>query len=497
MTLALVVAMALSQAPRLALAVGSNEGAAGRDALWFAEADAQRFADALIELGQFRPEDVTVLKHPTSAGLTRALVELAEKARTARAPPLIIVYYSGHADPTGLELGPERFLYGDLSNALAAMGEGVRVAVIDACHSGALTQVKGARPAPLDFEVVREPRADGLAFITSSSASEKAQESAQLGGSFFTHHLVAGLRGAADADGDGRVTLTESYRYAYHRTLTTTSESGATPQHATWAMKMSGKGEVVLVDLREAHAWLGFLAGPGRSFLVTNEKTGEVVAEVATGAEAMKVALPEGRYRIERLAPAPRLSGSVELPANGGVTLDEAKLTEVPVLAARAKGDVEARRTFIGPEVWLASPVLTNFGAGYGVGLSFRQDFPFVSVMLGLSYSQKFIDDLGFVYRFHAGTLTGAVAGRIELGAVSVLLGVKGGAAYALQVLPDGKQNSDFIFQGGPVAGAAVRVADRFALRALLGGQVHTLRLNDAQVARFSVDMSLALELAP
>jgi len=497
MMLPLLVALSLAQSPRFALAVGSNEGAPGRDALWFAEADAQRFADALVELGQFRPEDVTVLRGPTSARLTRALVELAEKARASRSPPLIVVYYSGHADPTGLELGAERFLYGDLSNALATMGEGVRVAVLDACHSGALTQVKGARPAPLDFEVVREPRADGLAFITSSSASEKAQESAQLGGSFFTHHLVAGLRGAADADADGRVTLTESYRYAYHRTLTTTSESGATPQHPTWAMKMSGKGEVVLVDLREARSWLGFPAGAGKSFLVTNEKTGEVVAEVATGAEGMKVALPEGRYRIERLVPGPRLSGFVELPANGGVALDEQKLTEVPVLSARAKGDLEARRTFLGPEVWLASPVMANFGAGYGVGLGFRQDFPLVSLMLGLSYSQKFIDDLGFVYRFHAGTLSAAVAGRIELRMVSVLLGFKGSAAYALQQLNDGRQNSDFIFSGGPVVGTAVRVAERFALRAMLGGTVHTFRLNDAQVERFSVDMSLALELAP
>jgi hypothetical protein len=501
--IALALALTLAQAPaRLALAVGSNEGAEGRDALWFAEADARRFADALIELGQFEPKNVTVLSSPSSLELTRALLRLAAQAREALDaghPPLLIFYYSGHADPTGLELGKERFLYGDLANALSVVPEGVRIAILDACHSGALTQVKGARPAPLDFEVVREPRADGVAFITSSSASEKAQESAQLGGSFFTHHLVAGLRGAADADRDGRVTLAETYRYAYHRTLATTSETGASPQHPTWAMRMSGKGEVVLVDLRDAHAWLSFSAGLSKSYLVTNARTQEVVAEVVTGAEALKVALPEGQYRVERLSPAPRLSGSVELPANGGVVIDDGQLTEVPVLASRAKGDVElSRRTdFLGAEVWLGSPVMHNFGAGYGVGLSFRHDFERLSLMLGLTYSQKLVDDLGFTYRYHAGTAEVGLAGRVPLKNLALLFGAKLGASYALQVLPDGSQTNDFIFLGGPIAGVAVPVFDHFAVRALAGATAQTFKLNGAQVARFAVELTLAVEWAP
>lgn len=501
--IALALALALSQTPsRLALAVGSNDGAEGRDPLWFAEADARRFADALIELGQFDPANVTVLKGPSSLELTRALLSLAAQARRsldAGKPPLVIFYYSGHADPTGLELGHQRFPYADLSNALSVVPEGVRIAILDACHSGALTQVKGARPAPLDFEVVREPRADGTAFITSSSASEKAQESAQLGGSFFTHHLVAGLRGAADADRDGRVTLAETYRYAYHRTLTTTSETGATPQHPTWAMRMSGKGEVVLVDLRDARAWLTFAPGGGKSYLVTHEQSQEVVAEVATGEAALRVALPGGRYRIERLTPVPRLSGVVELPASGGAVVDDSELQVVPVLAARAKGeaDFEVRQNFLGAEVWVGSPVLHNFGAGYGIGLSFRHDFERLSLMLGLTYSQKLIDDAGFTYRYHAGTLSLGVAGRIPVRTLAILLGVKLGASYGLQVLPSGAETNDFIFFGGPIAGLAVPVFDHFAVRALLGANAQTFRLNGAQVARFAVELALAVEWAP
>jgi hypothetical protein len=498
-----LLVLALSASPRLALSVGTNAGSEDRDPLWFAESDAQRFGDALVELAQFQPDDVRVLKGPDVETLDAALEALIERAKSfgTAHPPLVVFYYSGHANASGLQLGPHLYPYSRLSLALGRLPEGVHVAILDACHSGALTQVKGARPAPLDFEVVREPKAEGLAIITSSSASEQAQESAQLQGSFFTHHFVAGLRGAADADADGRVTLTESYRYAYHRTLAATSASGAAPQHPTWAMRMSGKGEVVLVDLRDARSTLSFTAGEGKSYLVTNARTQEVVAEVSTGPDPLKVALPEGRYRIERLVPAPRLAGDIVLTAQGGATVDDAQLTPLPTVAARAKGDLELERTvrttFLGAEVWVGSPILHDFGAGYGVGLSLRHDFRRVALLGGVSYSQKLVDDVGFSYRYQAGTLWLAAAARFDFGSVALLLGLKGAGAYAVQTAFNGGFANDFVFSGGPIAGIAVPVVDHFAVRALLGGMVNTFGLNGAQVARFSVEAAFAVEWGP
>ena len=43
---------------------------------------------------------------------------------------------------------------------------------------------------------------------------EEAHESELLRSSFFTHHWIAGLRGAADRDADGLVTLGEAFDYA-------------------------------------------------------------------------------------------------------------------------------------------------------------------------------------------------------------------------------------------------------------------------------------------
>ena len=66
--------------------------------------------------------------------------------------------------------------------------------------------------------------------MTSSSENEAAQESERLRGSFFTHALLTGVRGAADASGDGKVTLGEAYQFAFNETLaqtTTNSPDGA------------------------------------------------------------------------------------------------------------------------------------------------------------------------------------------------------------------------------------------------------------------------------
>jgi hypothetical protein len=51
---------------------------------------------------------------------------------------------------------------------------------------------------PLDKHV----GAAGTAILSSSTADETSQESDRLRGSFFSHHLVNALRGAADRDGD-------------------------------------------------------------------------------------------------------------------------------------------------------------------------------------------------------------------------------------------------------------------------------------------------------
>jgi hypothetical protein len=502
LSLLLAPLLARAERPRFALAISSTDGRPGRARLWFPADDVQRISAALTEVGGFDRERLHTLSNPKLGALRAELDRLVGRAKEALArgeEPLVLFYYSGHAGADGLELGEEILPYTELRDRLSALTGGVSVLVLDACHSGALTQVKGARPAALDFEVPARPGADGLAILTSSSASEVAQESAALGGSFFTHHFALGLRGAADGDGDGRITLGEAYRYAYHRTLSATSSSGVVPQHPTYSIKLAGKGEVVLSELKRSRSALVLGAGVGRTYLLSREGTHEVVAEIASAAGPLRVALPAGKYRVERLLPAPRLTGSLELVAGQAVELRDGALQPVVATAALMKGGdpwASAPRTFISVEGWLASPILRNFGPAYGGGLGARYDFDHVSVLGALTYSVKDVRDDGFSYQYRAFTLGGGVAGQLRLGTVGVLLGGQLGVAWASQRLLNGERPEGLMAVAGPsVSVLSPLVPPRVWLRTTASASAHAFVLNRVHVIRGSVQLSAAVEV--
>jgi uncharacterized caspase-like protein len=53
----------------------------------------------------------------------------------------------------------------------------------------------------------------GKIIITASGPNEVSVENDDLGHGVFTYYLLEGLRGAADSDGDGIVTVDEAYGY--------------------------------------------------------------------------------------------------------------------------------------------------------------------------------------------------------------------------------------------------------------------------------------------
>jgi hypothetical protein len=262
--------------------------------LQFAHSDARKLAEVLTDVGGVRPADLEVVLDPSRERVLRALEDL--RARAAQDGRIeLVVYYSGHSDADGLILGPERVRYDELKKNIQAIPAEVRVVVLDSCAAGAFTQLKGGVRKP-GFLADDSVGVKGTAVLTASSADEAAQESARLRGSFFTHALVTGLRGAADASLDGRVTLMEAYQYAFRDTLARTEGTSGGAQHAAFDMRMSGTGDLVMTDLRDASSTL-VLADDvaGRVFVRDAQK--QLVAEMKKSADApLSLALAPGRY---------------------------------------------------------------------------------------------------------------------------------------------------------------------------------------------------------
>ena len=197
---------------RFVLAAGANNGGGDRVMLRYAATDAEEFSQVMLQMGGVAPENNLLLKDPDLADFVQAVKQvngMVRKARGEAARTEVWIYYSGHADEEGLLLGGERLGYRELRKMMDGLEADVRVAVLDACASGAITRIKGGQRRKA-FLVDASSDTRGYAFLTSSSAEETAQESDRIQASFFTHYLVSGMRGAADVSGDG---LSRATRY--------------------------------------------------------------------------------------------------------------------------------------------------------------------------------------------------------------------------------------------------------------------------------------------
>lgn len=360
---------------RFALIVGSNDGGgAGRETLRYAARDAANVADVLHQIGGVNKADLSLLREPDSASLDRAFDELSRRVRDERKKGQrveLVVYYSGHADETGILLAGTRYQYGRLRQRIRAVPADVHIAIVDSCASGSFTRLKGGTKMP-PFLQDSSNQVAGFAFLSSSSEDEDAQESDRIGASFFTYFFVAGLRGGADRNRDGKITLTEAYQFAYEHTLGRTQNTVHGPQHPAYEMHLSGTGDVVITDLRTTESALVLPSAlKGRVTIV--DDGGRVVLEVTKQAgEPLSLALPDDSYTVNVERGRDNFVAKIQL--KGTTKLDEDDLERAAPEQTIARGlSVEETRDDDDDddedEDGKRNPWYRSVGAGFGGGL--------------------------------------------------------------------------------------------------------------------------------
>ncbi len=335
-----------TQAPtgtrRVALIVGANDGGPGRARLRYAGSDARSFAQVLAEIGGISQRDAIVLIDPSPRQLVAGFTKAQQRVQQARGrgeSVQFIFYYSGHADDLGLQLGDEALGYPRLRGLIDSVPAQVRLGLLDSCSSGAFVRRKGGRMRPP--LATDNAGIEGHAYLTSSSAEEAAQESDRIGGSFFTHYLVSGLRGAADVNRDRQVTLHEAYRFAFDETLASTETTLGRAQHPVYDIQLVGTGDLVMTDLRETSALLDIHPNLGGRVYV-RDREGRLVAELykGVGSGSVALALEPGLYNIV-VDDGTKLSrASIEVRAGTKNELTRADLQVVPGEPTTARGDV-------------------------------------------------------------------------------------------------------------------------------------------------------------
>ncbi len=340
---------------RYAVYVGSNYGGHERVTLSYAVTDARALSDVMQRLGGVMPADGIVLTDPSPALLKDTISTLKRNVSndTEVKRSEFFFYYSGHSDEKGLLLGDSVMKYEDLKELIDSVGADVNIAVLDSCSSGAFTRMKGGvRRSP--FLSDESVDASGHAFLTSSSEDEAAQESDDLGASFFTHYLITALRGAADSTFDGTVTLNEAYSYAASETLARTEDTLAGPQHPSYDIQLAGTGELILTDLREVSEQIMFEKNlRGRIFV--RDSAGRLVVELKKIEGApLAVSIAPGRYSMILDDGDQLLSADLMLSGGAKVIVQKDEFYPVPGKVTTSRGG-----TFVAVDT-VPAPALTE-----------------------------------------------------------------------------------------------------------------------------------------
>ncbi len=211
---------------RLALLVGNQYGWQREPQLRYAlRGDLRPFARILRRLGF----EVKTLENGRDEDLRRAFAWIKRRLQQKPKVSTFLFYYTGHADKKYLHLGrrgSHPVSYKELMLFLKNLKVRRRFVLLDSCFSGELIRKfgslekyrellpKGARAQrTIDLSRSIPNQGDEKSLLVISSGIALSWESQRYRASIFTHHLLRGLKGAADRDLDGRISMAELFDY--------------------------------------------------------------------------------------------------------------------------------------------------------------------------------------------------------------------------------------------------------------------------------------------
>jgi formylglycine-generating enzyme required for sulfatase activity len=215
--------------------------------------DAEDFARVLKdrEIGAF--DEVVTLVNENAANLSEAI----EGFFLDKKPDdLLVFYFSGHGvrDEAGsLFLAVKNTnrkrlrataIKTDLVREMMDQSRSKRqVIILDCCNSGAFASGTKAETGGT-MGMVSSLQGYGRYILTASDATQFAWEGDQVIGktenSLFTHFLVKGLKGEADSNSDGMITVDELYDYAFEQVRE------ATPNQTPTKSSSKQEGDIIL-----------------------------------------------------------------------------------------------------------------------------------------------------------------------------------------------------------------------------------------------------------
>lgn len=353
----------------------------------------------------------------------------------------------------------------------------------------------------------------GRVLITSSGVAEAAFESDRAGGSLFARSLIAALRGAADTDGDGAVTVAEGYGYLYARTLAASLEKAGTAQHPHAEVTVQGAGPLVMTRPGVGGARLTLPeALAGAEVWVVDQSLGRAVVELTVPeGRPTTVALYPGRFVVYVRDGSRARTSTVALAQDEVRTLDAGggRLAALQPLRTRGGGLV-ARRWELAGGYRLLGP-LTAEGATISAGWVALELQPLHHLRVGVT-------------AFAGGGRFVSPGARFDQAELGLDAGLWFSPVARLQPLIGGHFGGEGIFQSASAhddrgwysveqpdphparagalrlvgeGGFLVRIGSRATFRVVVGGGATWIPGADGLVARPRIEATVGLGISP
>ena len=191
--------------------------------LRYTDDDAYQFYAFLksIEGGALSDDQVKVLIDE-NATHDNILAAMRDTYRQADENDVILFYFSGHGLPGAFlpvdyDGSVKALKHDEVHEALQLSRSRHKLVIADACHSGSIAARSGGADEKMlsDYYAALNNAKSSTALMMSSKGEEISMEDGGLRSGVFSHYLIRGMKGEADANHDGIVSIQELFAYVH------------------------------------------------------------------------------------------------------------------------------------------------------------------------------------------------------------------------------------------------------------------------------------------
>jgi uncharacterized caspase-like protein len=202
-----------------AVVIGISEYECGNN-LNYADDDAYEFYNFLIRKYPESKSSIVLLRDQ-QATKQNILSKMRSVFANSNSSDELILFFSGHGFngyfvPYNCNNEENLLYHGEVRKAFSLSNAKRKIVFADACRAGSIKRKNNDANTPFGtesyYQTLKKEKG-GIALMLSSRWNQNSLETSRIENGIFTYHLLKGLEGAADFDGNKTIVIDEVYKY--------------------------------------------------------------------------------------------------------------------------------------------------------------------------------------------------------------------------------------------------------------------------------------------